>query len=313
MSKGLVVRVVFLTLVVMALREALVASGDGRTPPPAPYGSNQTVPTRTPTPGPASPTPPPPTSPPGATAPPGSSPTAAASPPPAVSPTTAPPTALVTVFPTLTGGYLPTAEPCGPPTVQAIDLVYVRSGPGPDYPIIGGLAYLEVRLIVGRGQSAAWWRIQLADGTLGWVANSVVNVHGYTGHLPIVEAPPLDGRPPTPGPAWNPTPNPACPATWIPIASIEATPPATTQFVTVATVIMVSPAAATATLVSQPSVTPIVPPQATAVSNPTAVTPIEVVTTPAAGGSNWLLYGGLAFVLAAGVAAVLHGRKRPSN
>ncbi|MEW5989444.1 MAG: hypothetical protein AB1791_22685, partial [Chloroflexota bacterium] len=63
MPKGVIIRVVGLTLLILALRAGLVASGDGRPQQPNPLGSNQTVPSRTPTPAPVTPTatPPPPT------------------------------------------------------------------------------------------------------------------------------------------------------------------------------------------------------------------------------------------------------------
>ncbi|MEW5988457.1 MAG: hypothetical protein AB1791_17645, partial [Chloroflexota bacterium] len=219
-----------------------------------------------------------------------------------------------TVFPTLSGGYLPTAEPCGPPTIQAIDLVYVRGGPGPDYPITGGLAYLEVRPIAGRAADAAWWVIQLADGTLGWVADQVVNVHGYTGQVPIVASPPLNGQTPTPGPTWQPTPNPLCPPlpTLTPGAAGQGQPTAAaTQIVAVATVSQVSPAA---TLVNIPTATPIVPPAPTATDSPTAaVAPVETTTTPAASSSNGLLYAGLVLLLGAVILALWRGRRRTTS
>ncbi|MCI0398742.1 MAG: exo-alpha-sialidase [Chloroflexi bacterium] len=125
--------------------------------------------------------------------------------------------------------FLPTAEPCGAPTIQSsAGPVNVRSGPGVDYEVIGVLAFLEVRPIAGRAGSAEWWQVQMADGSLGWVANNAVNVQGDTTEVPVVEAPLLAGEEaPTPGPTWNPTPNPLCPT---PVASVvTATPGAATD------------------------------------------------------------------------------------
>ncbi len=104
------------------------------------------------------------------------------------------------------GGYLPTAENCGvPPTVQALDLVNVRAGPGVAYEPIDRLVYLEVRPIVGRATYANWWLIGLPDGTLGWVVDNVVVVTGNIGVVPEVKAPPIDGATPTRGTMWRPT------------------------------------------------------------------------------------------------------------
>lgn len=190
--------------------------------PTARQTSAQTVPSRTPTPSAddPSPTPPPddgngdpdPTSPPTST----SIPTA--------TPTNTP----LPIPPTPEDGFLPTAEPCdSDPRLQAsASGVNARSGPGLDYEVIAQLEFLEVRPIVGRAQFAEWWQINLADGALAWVANSVANVSGYIGEVPTVAAPPLgDGSTPTPGAPWEPTPRPTC--TPSPSATPSRTPTGT--------------------------------------------------------------------------------------
>jgi hypothetical protein len=109
------------------------------------------------------------------------------------------------------GGYLPTAENCGvPPTVQALDLVNVRSGPGVAYDLIGRLVYLEVRPIAGRASYANWWLIALPDGSMGWVIDNAVTVTGNIGVVPEVDAPAIDGSTPTRGLMWQPTITAGC-------------------------------------------------------------------------------------------------------
>ncbi len=187
-----------------------------------------TIPTRTPTPPPSPPTntpaplptnPPQPTSPPAATntATPGATATNTA-----VSPTIDP------------GTLLPTAEACGePPTAQAINNINVRSGPGTDYDILRTLTAGQVRVIVGRAEFAEWWVILLPNGRDGWVADFTVRVQGYTGNVPLVAAPTLNGSTPTPGPQWQPTLQPDCP-TATPTQEPTATPSATATATAVA-------------------------------------------------------------------------------
>ena len=127
------------------------------------------------------------------------------------------------------GGFLPTAQPCSlEPTITSLgSSVNVRSGPGLDYKIVGQLKLYEVRPIIGRAAYINWWQIILVDGTLGWVADSVVETNGYIEIVPIVDPPEReDGHTPTPGTPWAPTPFPECtpPAT----PSRTATPASST-------------------------------------------------------------------------------------
>lgn len=138
----------------------------------------------------------------------------------------------VTLVATPAGGFLPTAAACGvPPTIQTRNNTLVRTGPGTGYDTMGGLVYLEVRPIVGRAAEAPWWLIQLANGQAGWVANEVVLVQGYTGDVPIVAAPAINGQTPTPGALWQPTAVPGCPTSTATTTAPSATaaPPTATQ------------------------------------------------------------------------------------
>ncbi|MCI0580022.1 MAG: SH3 domain-containing protein, partial [Chloroflexi bacterium] len=213
----------FLFILALLLPLALPAHGEQ----PA-SGWLQTVPSRTPTPDtpptvpPPPPTDPPPPPPPGTTATP-----VPPTPQPGSSPTATSTTAAATnIAATPVGGYLPTAAACGqPPTVQARGRVNVRNGPGLDYDVVGELVFLEVRPIIGRAAEAPWWLIQLPANQEGWVADQAVAVQGYTGNVPVVESPLLDGNTPTPGPTWAPTLQPACTPlpTYTPTASATAT------------------------------------------------------------------------------------------
>ncbi len=106
----------------------------------------------------------------------------------------------------------PTAEPCGePPTLTTLTIANVYEGPGSDYDVRDTLAADEVRPIVGRAAFATWWLIQLDDQyQQGWISDKAGVVQGFTGNVPIIEPPLINGVLPTPGAAWDPTPAPAC-------------------------------------------------------------------------------------------------------
>lgn len=267
---------------------------------PTAYSANssQTIPTRTPTPAPATATPsgggnnnggnnPTPTS------------TAEASSGPTATSTLLP----VNIAPTPVGGFLPTAVPCGAsPTIQTLGATNVRSGPGLAYDVIGDLVFLEVRYIVGRAETAEWWLIQFNNGQLGWVANDVVIVQGYTPIVPIVEVPPLNGVTPTPGALWNPTPPPFCTVTPAPTNTATAVPTEAAA--------EVAEAAATATLPPteppptemRPTSTPIV--QATAVPLSPTIAPTTAETDDSASsGALGLILIGAALILGVGIYA----------
>jgi hypothetical protein len=114
----------------------------------------------------------------------------------------------------------PTAGPCGePPTFTSLTTANVYLGPGNDYPASDTLGAKEVRPIVGRAAYATWWLIQL-DGKFAqaWVSDKAGTVDGYTGNVPIIIAPAINGAFPTPGPQWDPTPAPICTPTPTPTA-----------------------------------------------------------------------------------------------
>ena len=106
----------------------------------------------------------------------------------------------------------PTAKPCGePPTIRTLTTANVYDGPGSDYPVSETLGAKEVRPIVGRAAYTTWWLIQL-DGkyTQAWISDKAGRVQGFTGNVPIIKAPLINGALPTPGEEWDPTPAPIC-------------------------------------------------------------------------------------------------------
>jgi hypothetical protein len=250
-------------------------------------GANQTVPTRTPTPPPAT-----------ATQSGGGNNPTATNPPPA-QPTATSTLLPVKIAPTPIGGFLPTAVPCsGSPTIETLGATKVRSGPGLEYDVIGQLVYLEVRYIVGRGETAEWWFIQFNNGQFGWVAVEIVLVQGYTPIVPIVEAPPLDGSTPTPGALWNPTPIPFCTVTPNPTDTPTAT--------------AVTPGSELAEAITTETPTPTEPaptevrPTDTPIVQPTAVprTPTATIAATADPSAEDNSSGGLVFLGIGGLMAV---------
>lgn len=203
---------------------------------------DQTVPTRTPTPGPATPVPPSPTADSGGGVP-GPNPTET-SPAPGATATTASGGTRATATRTTSTGKpsattvgsqgLPAgdaaAAACAPPTLTARATVFVHSGPGVDYPVVGSLPESEARLIVGRAAFAPWWQvlfIETEPQLLGWVQDGNHLFKGNMAQVAVVEPPLLNDVAPTPGALWQPTPPPdICNATATPTATTPSTPPA---------------------------------------------------------------------------------------
>lgn len=153
--------------------------------------------------------------------------------------------------PTPEDGFLPTAVPCtDSPTVQALNTLNVRQGPGLAYQIIDQLVFLEVRPIIGRSQYGQWWLIELASGDSGWVADAPDLAQGFIGNVPLVPPPAVNGQTPTPDIPWQPTPDPSCTVT--PTNTVTATPSPTTTPTPTATPTAVS-STSTPTITSTPA------------------------------------------------------------
>ncbi len=274
----------------------------------------QTIPTRTPTPG-AQPSATPGATPGGGGGDPGPLPTAS----PELEASPSPTAPRVTLAATPLGGFLPTAEPCGPdPTILSrSSTVNVRGGPGLAYPVVYQLRYLETRYIVARAADTPWWLIRLPDESEAWVANLAVVVHGDTSQVPLAPAPALSGMTPTAGAPWNPTPNPICTprptrtptgtSTATPSGTPTAPPPSATP----------SPVPASPTPVPTASAMPM-PPSATPPPTVPPTEPVPVATptvaplpveTPGQTASNLLLIGGLVLLFGGIVAYALRARR----
>jgi heat shock protein HslJ len=87
-------------------------------------------------------------------------------------------------------------EPTG--TITAADGVYVRSGPGTDYPDIGAVPFGATGEIIGRSEDSQWWvinvppTVQTPDGQ-GWVSAAFVDASNVE-NVPVVPAPPLEAN-----------------------------------------------------------------------------------------------------------------------
>jgi hypothetical protein len=94
---------------------------------------------------------------------------------------------------------LENAQPIVPRVTPKEDTnVNVRSGDSLDFNPIGRLEPGEYALILGVStRNLDWYRVQLPDGTTGWVASSVVVTVGDVSNLPAVVPPPIPVRPPT--------------------------------------------------------------------------------------------------------------------
>lgn len=89
---------------------------------------------------------------------------------------------------------LPTPAQGTPSAVADINL-YVRSGPGLNYPVYGALLGGESASVVGKSQDGQWWTVgvPVAPTGQGWVPAALVSASN-TESVQVVQAPPL---PPT--------------------------------------------------------------------------------------------------------------------
>ena len=96
----------------------------------------------------------------------------------------------------------------------------VRSGPAPDFDLLGQLEAGDTAVVVGQSETGDWWQIEYDAGVdgLAWVANAVVELVGDRATVPVVVVP-LEPGAPTPTPTATPTPEP------IIAGSVEATDP----------------------------------------------------------------------------------------
>ncbi len=125
--------------------------------------------------------------------------------------------------PVLTGTLVtPSASPTagGPsgtagsaPAVTAKVALNIRSGPGVNYPVIGGLPAGQSAPITGKSSDGLWWRIVFPGSTSGqgWVsAQPQLSTGSNADNVSVAAAPPAPT--PTPSPTFTPSPTPV-PAT----------------------------------------------------------------------------------------------------
>jgi uncharacterized protein YraI len=87
------------------------------------------------------------------------------------------------------------AQAAAEPQLVAPGTVNIRSGPGTNYGVLGSLnANAPVR-VIGRNADASWWQIEITDGSIGWVASSVVSASNTDG-VSVVAAPPAPAAAP---------------------------------------------------------------------------------------------------------------------
>ena len=100
------------------------------------------------------------------------------------------PTALPAASATPAATTAPT-QPAGP-MLEVAQAANIRSGPGFNYPVIGGLEAGKAVALMGRDASAQWFVVNSAAGTkgLGWVSSQVASYHGDVNSLPVIAAPP---------------------------------------------------------------------------------------------------------------------------
>jgi hypothetical protein len=84
------------------------------------------------------------------------------------------------------------------PILSVFQPANVRSGPGINYTVIGGLQVGATTEAVGRDSSGTWYVINYGGGR-GWISNLVANFNGDVNALPVVQAPPppATAAPPT--------------------------------------------------------------------------------------------------------------------
>jgi heat shock protein HslJ/uncharacterized protein YraI len=126
--------------------------------------------------------------------------------------------------PVLTFGSLGSADAVPPQPEQPVELpapapgtptgrviapsgINVRTGPGPEFPIIGSAPFNATGEIVGRSADGLWWAasVPAAPAGIGWVSAAYVDVSN-TQDVPVIAAPPPPPPTPTPVPPATPTP-----------------------------------------------------------------------------------------------------------
>ena len=107
---------------------------------------------------------------------------------------TCPPTPIPTPVPPTV--VIPTPAP-GVPTVTALTVMNVRSGPGLEYPIYGQAPTGSQGVVIGKSADGGWWlvetnRTDLVPGGQAWVSADPIHTQAVnTENVPVVPAPDL--------------------------------------------------------------------------------------------------------------------------
>ena len=85
----------------------------------------------------------------------------------------------------------------GPSVTVVVEGANVRSGPGTDFPIVGGLYQNEKAALLGRNQTGDWLQIQLPE-TTAWIFAPLVQTTVPIADLPLIDPPPAPEPSPIP-------------------------------------------------------------------------------------------------------------------
>ena len=85
----------------------------------------------------------------------------------------------------------PAAAPeiTGPAITIIVEGANLRTGPGTDYPVVGGLYQDEKAPLLGRNQNGDWLQVQLPE-TIAWIFAPLVETTLPIAELPLIDPPP---------------------------------------------------------------------------------------------------------------------------
>ena len=106
------------------------------------------------------------------------------------------------ITPNVSISSLPLADSATAPTSTATALVStgalnVRSGPGVNYSVLTAVSQGQTVILLGRNGNSSWAKIQLGNGTQGWVNVSLITPSVSISSLPVADSP-AEPEPPVP-------------------------------------------------------------------------------------------------------------------
>lgn len=105
------------------------------------------------------------------------------------------PTATATDTPTPTSTQTPTPLP---KCVVQPSSIYMRAGPGTNYPVVVALEQGNAPEVIGRNDGGSWLKVRTSDGKEGWVAANIVECSSPIQAIPVehdIPAPPPQAQP----------------------------------------------------------------------------------------------------------------------